>query len=519
VLVDIEVQIFGNLSDGEVYYHENFPRCIGNALKACQSLKSIKIYSDILVDYATIQAICEMKRLYHLSIVRHYLSKKSCQKINQMLSEKNCQLKSLVFGEDIWRRENASNLTIIADGLAQNKSVKCVQIKFLHNDFQPMSKKRVKDFLYSLRKVPLNALEQFHFGETCKGSLSFFMIRGVPLLKSLNICNTKLDNLDWKALVSYVASSMSLEKLSFSSSAMIENNQTLQNFSHCLATKSKSTLKVLDINSNQFTTAAWHRLFDSMQLNTLEEISVAFDSRNISMVAALSNFIASNQQVRVLKIRDDGIGPFISEGLHEIMTLLRIHKSIEEIKFATSSEIPEVIVSDFASILRTNYNMKRMCLDIFGAAKLQLIADAIASSTCSLEELEVHFDGNVDWGQRIRHVFLNWSDDDSEDDYVARDREQLTHILVQALHRNSSIKVLKFYNKDYDLDDPDSSFKFDWSSFTTLLCNETSINATYDSNHVLQSIQLNSSDFNNEIPINLYSLLHANQKHRQTCRG
>lgn len=28
---------------------------------------------------------------------------------------------------------------------------------------------------------------------------------------------------------------------------------------------------------------------------------------------------------------------------------------------------------------------------------------------------------------------------------------------------------------------------------------------------MLQSIQLNSSDFNNEIPIDLYSLLHANQ--------
>lgn len=70
-----------------------------------------------------------------------------------------------------------------------------------------------------------------------------------------------------------------------------------------------------------------------------------------------------------MKIRDDGVGPFISDGWHEIMTVLRIHKSIEEIKFATYSAIPKVIVSDFGSILRTNYNMKRMCLDIFGAAK------------------------------------------------------------------------------------------------------------------------------------------------------
>eukprot|EP00956_Cyclotella_meneghiniana_P023076 scaffold44423_cov48-Cyclotella_meneghiniana.AAC.2 len=44
VLVDIEVQIFGNLSDGEVYYHENFPRCIGNASLHWKCIEGLSIF-------------------------------------------------------------------------------------------------------------------------------------------------------------------------------------------------------------------------------------------------------------------------------------------------------------------------------------------------------------------------------------------------------------------------------------------------------------------------------------------
>ena len=87
----------------------------------------------------------------------------------------------------------------------------------------------------------------------------------------------------------------------------------------------------------------------------------------------------------------------------------------------------------------------------------------------------------------------------------------MDQILVNALHGNASVKVLKFYYDGIgiplEVPIPEFKFKFDWSSFTNLLCNGSSINATYHSNHVLQSIL----HVNNEVPINLYSLLHTNQ--------
>lgn len=86
---------------------------------------------------------------------------------------------------------------------------------------------------------------------------------------------------------------------------------------------------------------------------------------------------------------------------------------------------------------------------------------------------------------------------------VEEEQELLTRVLVNALHRNASLKVFKIHCHL-----PGFNFKFVWSSssFTNLLCNVSSINATNHSNHVLESINLHD-----DVPINIYSLLHSNK--------
>ena len=432
-----------------------------------------------------------------------------------MLSDENCQLKSLSFGEDHWSSYYRCDITAMANALAENKSVQCIRIKFSESVYlRQKSIDKVKAFLLSLRKgVPLNILEQFHFGPSYDASLSLSLIRERPELKSLCVekshldsLNWNLDSLNWKTLVSYVTSSNSLQKLSFSVSDVIENDDTFQNFATYLATKVK--LKVLDISTNKFTSTAWVNLFTSLKSSTLEEISVLLDTRCITMMTDLSQFMTSNQQVRLLKIRDDVERPINSEGWLKVMTVLSAHKSIEEIDITTT---PFAFSGDvdigFAGLL-SNSNIKRLRLHISGTAQLQLVADAIASPNCFLEELQVHYFGedsielsSQGWGNQYFNVLEE------------RAREQLTPILVDSLHRNRSIKVLKFYHKDIN---DEFEFKFNWSSFTNLLCNKSSLDATYLSNHVLQSIQLHSGTTHygitrNEVPIELYSLLHMNQ--------
>eukprot|EP00956_Cyclotella_meneghiniana_P041910 scaffold244582_cov43-Cyclotella_meneghiniana.AAC.2 len=49
-----------------------------------------------------------------------------------------------------------------------------------------------------------------------------------------------------------------------------------------------------------------------------------------------------------------------------------------------------------------------------------------------------------------------------------------------------------------------------WSSFPSLLCNKSSIEATYVSNHSLQYLTSTYADFNT-VPVEIYSVLHSNK--------
>eukprot|EP00956_Cyclotella_meneghiniana_P033300 scaffold94953_cov58-Cyclotella_meneghiniana.AAC.2 len=492
-LVFIDMNIF-DFSD-EVFCPRRFHDSIGNALRACQSVKSIRICSDIFAaNYAAIQAICEMKGLLHLSFGDYYFSEQCCQHIGQTLCDVNCQIKSLALGQGVWRRSNANDLMIIANGLAQNKSVEFIKIKawpYLHDQQEVYDK--VEAFVLSIRKVTFNALEKFCFHSRLYTCLSFSVIRGMTMLNSM-MCLVESKNLvtlEWKILVSNIISSNSVEKLSFESyytmAETIENDQTLHDFAGWVA--SNSTLKRLYVNSSQFTTAALCTILRSLQTSMLEEISIMVRESN-QMMTALSQFMASNQQVRVFKIRNE-IDRNNFEGWHEMLNVLQSHRSIEEIDIVSYIiALPENVVADVANILRTNSIVKRLRLQVVGTAKLQVIADAIADPNCSLEELEVHYERSKMYREMTDAV-------------VAEEREELTQILVNALHRNASLKVFKIH---YQL--PGFNFKFDGSSssFTNLLCNVSSINATYHSNHVLESINLHD-----DVPINIYSLLHSNQ--------
>ena len=104
-MIDVAIAIFNN---DEIYWywyhHDRFPNFIGNALQACQSLEPIKMSSNILDDSASIQVICGMKGMLHLffDFDSYPLTEKDCNENSWMLSDKNCKLKSLGFGERVW---------------------------------------------------------------------------------------------------------------------------------------------------------------------------------------------------------------------------------------------------------------------------------------------------------------------------------------------------------------------------------------------------------------------------------
>ena len=92
------------------------------------------------------------------------------------------------------------------------------------------------------------------------------------------------------------------------------------------------------------------------------------------------------------------------------------------------------------------------------------IAQLVKSPDCRLEELNVHY-------------FQNPTDQQINQSVECI---QLTQIAIDLLHRNTSLKIFCFQHCNFRL------FKFDWSSISRLLCDRSSIDATYNSKHMLE---------------------------------
>jgi hypothetical protein len=77
-------------------------------------------------------------------------------------------------------------------------------------------------------------------------------------------------------------------------------------------------------------------------------------------------------------------------------------------------------------------------------------------------------------------------------------------MMVHLLQRNYSLQVLDFFNSGkFD-------FEFDWSLFTQLLCNTSTIESTYLFNHNLRAI-VNICG-HNRASVELCSLMHLNRE-------
>ena len=66
------------------------------------------------------------------------------------------------------------------------------------------------------------------------------------------------------------------------------------------------------------------------------------------------------------------------------------------------------------------------------------------------------------------------------------------------------MKTFRFQHCNFRL------FEFDWSSMSRLLCDRSSIDATYNSKHTLECFEV-VHDFNPTIPLGLYSMVYLNK--------
>jgi hypothetical protein len=395
-----------------------------------------------------------------------------------MLCNENCSLKSLSLTSV--KIVDDAGIALIATGLAKNKSVKCFR-------FVPSETEALVSLFLSLQGSSLDVLEKCEMRGRFKyeheirdmvGPMWSCVAKQIPMLKSLNLSDKSFELGIWRSIFSTVLSSSSnLRELVLKG---VVCNEVLRELGPLLV--NNATLKVLDISNNYgVSSEEWTKFFSSVQASTLEKIDLSlnreFDFRIASSgdsgILSVSNWLPSNQTVKVLKIscrrRSEAMLLFSKLASQTIIEKIDLGES--EDKFA------DVLVD----ILPVNSRLKRVCLPVFGVDQLRTVASALQLPGCPLEELRVEFYNKV-WFPR----------------------KEMARIFVDALNGNSTMKILQFEIMFMRLMDE----SLDPSIFVSLLCDKSSIDATYHSNHTLQSIHFGHYCVDS---IELDSLLYANR--------
>lgn len=239
------------------------------------------------------------------------------------------------------------------------------------------------------------------------------------------------------------------------------------------------TLKKLDLTCSYRDTDVI-QVCTSLHKTQVEEFTLDVQKSN-AILRALASYLASNTTLRVLKCNSNDIdlslfgGDNISPQTWRLFShALGPHPCIEELDIQRISDT--IGASDIEAIMISR--LKQLNIRIIHLDQLLAIVHSLEQPTCSLEKLDLDCSGA----------------DDS-----LQDPQQYVQQIVYALCRNTAMKRVSIKHHR-------APFEFDKALFTQLLCNQPSIDATYDSNHTLEFFEVNCKQ-----PAWLRSMLQMNK--------
>eukprot|EP00956_Cyclotella_meneghiniana_P030233 scaffold75485_cov79-Cyclotella_meneghiniana.AAC.4 len=514
----------------------NARRCILGS----KSLKSITLRNGFLNNEnfeRLIEAICS-KSLHHLTLYRCFLSSCACYAIKGLLCREGCLLKSLKLA--CFYQE--ASLTHIAIGLSCNKSIKCLKVRswgkgdeeFTTPLFRAPSLGDDPSWASlefdSLEKLELQGLDDcddnIESSSSCAGRAD--LLQKMPNLKSLRVERLSSDDTILKDILANLPPNLHELKIN----KAIHNKRELRYLTWHLSsvtkinpkdfslyTSSNLALRKLDLSDNGgLPLEAWTSLLKSIQVTKLEELNLLGNTQDwdtvndpiaaTNLLAAVTQLLECNKELRVLKMNH--FTPVASSGWLAFSSALASHPALEIL------EIPNNINSDgllrmedrngLNQIVRgvtLNSRLKQVWLTIDSLSQLAAILRFTKRPDCVLEELHVTCHPVRDFNTR------------TEDD-------MLTILLVDALESNSSLKIVRFRTLEFWDSLFDDDMQINYQPFCNILGNQSSIDATYNSNHSLQYLCLDrdqesegnergDDERDEEVPMQLYSLLHLNK--------
>ena len=456
---------------------------IAQALSSNSSLKCIRmLMMNESVD--TIEAICSRPNLTHLGLEGEYING-TCQVLKKILTKQHFSLLSLDL-EDM-DTSTSDNIKLLASGIAANTSLKCLTLAStlptVARGYRPTS-----SVFESLRLSQVgNTLQTLHLaGKRNKVHWDNVIqaLSGLTCLTTLVLDYTEIKSngfLIWGRIFNAVLGpKSSLKKLIARRTSM--KLDSLRDLVSCLSRT--TSLRVLDLNDSRdlsddhfpstFNTI-WPSVFDSIGSSgcPLEELNIKNIWLSQENNAALADF---------LRKPDNTLKSFTGNYCSGSLTSAVPLAAVEKISFRSgTSDLGRNLIST------PQINIVSLSVGEMRLNELHPMMDFFASPNCSL----IEFNAELDISRRNpvgRHEIVSFATS-----------------LVGSLRRNHSFKKMNISSKE----PLDSSVA---ASVREMFCNlvndQSSADATYNSNHTLETLRFGSIL---EKSVDIYVALHLNR--------
>jgi hypothetical protein len=378
--------------------------------------------------------------------------------IKSMLEDPKCKLESLSLNNIGENMENM-DLSRIASGLAKNTSVKTISCTGSRAQFLI----DINAENHSLEVLDMGGDSSLQRqSEDLAVALNKFRA-----LKSLDLSSHKTTPGVLSAIFKVVLMPpFRLEDLILGDTDGGMNDESLSALGDCIA--ANRTLKSLDLSGRykrNITTAGWASFYRQLA----ETASLKIESINLqnnpliddSVLQELMDLFRSATNLKTVKLRGCCIS---SNGAYRLLDMLRqtsiqdIDDFCEDMNRDTHNNLPASFITMLGNgglrglLFHVRWLSLETCL---------CLLNSIANPDCSLEK----FQGNHDIHTPVEfaQIIFGWA---------------------EVLKRNSTIKSLRLH---CEFDTSDSLVEF-WHEYSNLLCDRDTIQATYNSNHSLGSL-------------------------------
>ncbi|KAL7481381.1 hypothetical protein ACHAW6_007066 [Cyclotella cf. meneghiniana] len=456
-------------------------RNLSRAIEASTSLRCINLASAYkgppnlrprnVLDGALLRSVGTRPLLSHLVIKRMRIEKSGSIEIKNILCDESCKLTS-------FRLKGHSPLKVFQKDCRPRMNVKNKRWDELNISRLPYESN------YALGYEIIQALGSF------------------PMLKKLNLQGQDhIDSEAWKRIFQTLLHrhpSSTLQELNICFCSV--DDESIKELAAGLSLS--PALKVLNLYGNdQVSPAGWEWFFNSdwMIYSFLEQLDIGRNNTgSVEVASAFAKRLKANTTLEVLFL--SSCDKISTEGCEFLFSAL----SQSRVKKLTLSE-DDALIETLSWELKQGHltGLKHLEFVNISGQGIEILTNAL-SWNCQLQLEVLVLSAEIsDWEDS--EDFDQW-DSESDESGVQYVEHDFTTTLMNLMSSSNRWKELRI-----DLTSNALTVLVQWSMVENWLCDKSSIDATYTSDHSLQVLELKSNDCGLNMPIDIYSLLQMNR--------